>query len=210
MISLLTQTIDFIDLKTQYLRFKPDIRDAIDRVLEHGRFIMGPEVTELENTLAAYVGSRHAITVASGTDSLEIALRALEIGPGDEVITVPSLGSARRKSLPKSVPTPCSWISTHWISTSLLIRSNRRSRPLRKRSCRSACSGRCQITMPSTRSQKSTASPVIEDAAQSFGATRHGVKSCNAARGAGASFPAKPLGCYGEGGALYERRRSSQ
>ena len=81
--------MDFIDLKTQYLKFKPAIHEAIDRVLEHGRFIMGPEVEALENALADYVGCRHAITVASGTDSLEIALRALEIGPGDEVITVP-------------------------------------------------------------------------------------------------------------------------
>ena len=81
--------MDFIDLKTQYLKFKPSIHEAIDRVLEHGRFIMGPEIDALESTLAAYVGCGHAITVASGTDSLEIALRALEIGPGDEVITVP-------------------------------------------------------------------------------------------------------------------------
>ena len=81
--------MDFIDLKSQYQKYKAAIDERIHRVLDHGQFIHGPEVAELESALGAYVGCKHAITVASGTDSLEIALRALEIGPGDEVI-VPS------------------------------------------------------------------------------------------------------------------------
>src|ERR1041385_539777 len=81
--------MEFIDLKEQYRRYKREIDDRIDRVLAHGQFIMGPEIAELEKTLATYVGTRHCITAASGTDTLEIALRALDIGPGDEVVTVP-------------------------------------------------------------------------------------------------------------------------
>jgi len=81
--------MEFIDLKEQYRRYKDAIDQRIHAVLQHGHFILGPEVAELEALLAGYVGVKHCITVASGTDSLEIALRALGIGPGDEVITVP-------------------------------------------------------------------------------------------------------------------------
>ena len=81
--------MQFIDLKTQYERHRAEIDGRMHRVLEHGQFIMGPEIAELESALARFVGAKHAITVASGTDSLEIALRALGIGPGHEVITVP-------------------------------------------------------------------------------------------------------------------------
>src|SRR5215470_17480421 len=84
-----TEPMEFIDLKTQYRRLRAEIDQRLGRVLEHGHFIMGPEVPELEQTLAGYVGVSSCISVASGTVSLEIALRALGIGPGDEVITVP-------------------------------------------------------------------------------------------------------------------------
>src|SRR5690242_19382638 len=81
--------MEFIDLKEQYRRYKLDTDERMRRVLDHGHFIMGPEIAELEEKLAAYVGVKYCLTVASGTASLEIALRALGIGPGDEVITVP-------------------------------------------------------------------------------------------------------------------------
>ena len=81
--------MQFIDLKQQYRKYQPEIDERIRRVLDHGNFIMGSEISELEKSLADYVGVPHAITCASGTDSLEIALRAIGIGPGDEVITVP-------------------------------------------------------------------------------------------------------------------------
>lgn len=74
--------MQFIDLKQQYLNYQPEIDAGIRKVLEHGNFILGPEIAELEKALADYVGVPHAITCASGTDSLEIALRALGIGPG--------------------------------------------------------------------------------------------------------------------------------
>ena len=79
--------MDFIDLKSQYLRLKADIDAGIQRVLNHGQYILGPEVSELEQKLAAYTGAKHCITVANGTDALQIAQMALGIGPGDEVIT---------------------------------------------------------------------------------------------------------------------------
>ena len=81
--------MQFIDLQKQYRLYQSEIDDRIRKVLTHGQFILGPEIAELESLLAAYVGARHCVAVASGTDSLEIALRALKIGPGDEVITVP-------------------------------------------------------------------------------------------------------------------------
>ena len=82
--------MDFIDLKTQYRRLKPSVDARIARVLEHGQYVMGPEVVGTRATRwPRYVGARHCIAVASGTDTLLIALMALGIGPGDEVITVP-------------------------------------------------------------------------------------------------------------------------
>ena len=82
-------SIPFIDLKAQYQALQPQIQERMNRVLEHGQYILGPEVTELEEKLADFVGVQHCLGVASGTDALQIALMALEIGPGDEVITVP-------------------------------------------------------------------------------------------------------------------------
>ena len=82
-------SIPFIDLKSQYAALKPQIQQRIDQVLEHGQYIMGPEVRELEQRLEAYTGARHCITVASGTEALLISLMALGIKPGDEVITTP-------------------------------------------------------------------------------------------------------------------------
>src|SRR5262249_16778709 len=81
--------MEFIDLKQQYRRYMNEVNERMQRVLDHGQFIMGPEIAELERILSSYVGVKHCLTVASGTDSLEIALRALGIGPGDEVITIP-------------------------------------------------------------------------------------------------------------------------
>ena len=79
--------MEFIDLKSQYQRLKKDIDAGIQRVLDHGQYILGPEVAELEEKLAVYVGAKYCITVANGTDALQIAQMALGISPGDEVIT---------------------------------------------------------------------------------------------------------------------------
>ncbi len=196
--------MDFIDLKAQYKKFEPAIRDRIDRVLDHGRFIMGPEIEELESVLAEFIGCRHAITVASGTDSLEIALRALEIGPGDEVVTV-----------------PFTWISTAEVvlqvgAKPVFVDIDPLDFNIAVDRIESAITPRTKALMPVSlfgqmpdydainAIAEKHGIPVIEDAAQSFGATRHGRKSCGVTTIASTSFyPAKPLGCYGEGGALF-------
>ncbi len=196
--------MDFIDLKTQYLKFKPSIHEAIDRVLEHGRFIMGPEIDALESTLAAYVGCGHAITVASGTDSLEIALRALEIGPGDEVITVPFTWISTAEVIAQVGAKPV-FVDIDPLDFNIAVEQIEAAiTPATKALLPVSLFGQ----MPDYEAINAIAAKhgltVIEDAAQSFGATRHGVRSCNATQIASTSFyPAKPLGCYGEGGALF-------
>lgn len=196
--------MDFIDLKTQYKTFEPAIRERIDRVLEHGRFIMGPEIEELETALGQYVGAKHAITVASGTDSLEIALRALDIGPGDEVLTVPFTWISTAEVILQVGAKPV-FVDIDPLDFNIAVdRIESAITPRTKAllpvslfgqmpdyDAINAIAAKCGIT-------------VIEDAAQSFGATRHGRKSCGVTTIASTSFyPAKPLGCYGEGGALF-------
>lgn len=173
-------------------------------VLEHGQFIMGPEIEELERELAQFVGVRHAISVASGTDSLEIALRALNIGPGDEVIT-----------------TPFTWISSCEViglvgATPVFVDINSDSFNIEAAAIEAAITHRTKAIMPvslfgqmpdydaiNAIAAKRNIT-VIEDGAQSFGATRNGKKSCGVTTIASTSFfPAKPLGCYGDGGALF-------
>ena len=196
--------MDFIDLKAQYKKFEPSIRDRIDRVLEHGRFIMGPEVEELEAVLGEYVGSRHAITVASGTDSLEIALRALEIGPGDEVVTVPFTWISTAEVILQVGAKPV-FVDIDPLDFNIAV--DRIESPITPRT-KALLPVSLFGQMPDYDAINAIAEkhgiPVIEDAAQSFGATRHGRKSCGVTTIASTSFyPAKPLGCYGEGGALF-------
>lgn len=196
--------MEFIDLKSQYLKYKTDINKRLQTVLEHGKYIMGPEVYELEETLANYVGVKHCITVSSGTHSLEIALRALDIGPGDEVITV-----------------PFSWISSAEVimlvgGTPVFVDIEYKTFNLDTERLEEAITEKTKAIipvslfgqMPDLESINKIAEKyniaVIEDAAQSFGATRNGLKSCGASLiGSTSFFPAKPLGCYGDGGALF-------
>ena len=98
--------MQFIDLKTQYLRLKDEIDARIHQVLDHGQFIMGPEIGEVERALASYLNVAHCISVASGTVSLEIALRALDIGGGDEVVTVPFTWISSAEVIPLVGATP--------------------------------------------------------------------------------------------------------
>src|ERR1051325_7117354 len=196
--------MEFIDLKRQYNVYKNDIDARMRAVLDHGQFIMGPEIAELERKLAEYVGVKHCITVASGTVSLEIALRALEIGPGDEVITVPFtwISTAEVIGLVGATPVfvdiePLTYnIDVDQIEAAITPRT-RAIIPvnlfgqLPDYSRINAIAARHNIT-------------VIEDAAQSFGAKQNGKRSCAVSRiGSTSFFPAKPLGCYGDGGALF-------
>lgn len=196
--------MQFIDLKTQYENYKPEIDARMKTVLEHGQYIMGPEIGELEETLADFVGVKHCITVSSGTHSLEIALRALDIGPGDEVITV-----------------PFSWISSAEViplvgATPVFVDIEADSFNMDPNLLEAAITGNTKAIIPvSLFGQMANLEeiqkiadkhgiPVIEDAAQSFGASRNGKMSCGTSLiGSTSFFPAKPLGCYGDGGALF-------
>jgi len=196
--------MEFIDLKTQYATYKPRIDAAIQRVLEHGKFIMGPEVEQLESALSSYVGCKHAITVASGTDSLEIALRALDIGVGDEVITVPFtwISSAEAIALTGAKPV---FVDIDPLDFNMDVRLLEKAVTPRTKAIMPVCLfGQMPDFEAINRIAKKHDLAVIEDAAQSFGATQHGSKSCAVSTiGSTSFFPAKPLGCYGDGGALF-------
>jgi len=196
--------MDFIDLKTQYQRLKVDIDAGIQRVLDHGQYILGPEVAELEEKLASYTGAKHCITVANGTDALQIAQMALGIGPGDEVIT-PSfnyIATAETAALLRAKPVYVDIDPrTYNLDPALLEAA---ITPRTKAIVPVSLYGQCADFDAINAIAAKHGIPVIEDAAQSFGATYKGRKSCNLSTIACASFfPSKPLGCYGDGGAIF-------
>jgi UDP-2-acetamido-2-deoxy-ribo-hexuluronate aminotransferase len=197
--------MDFIDLRSQYQALRTTIDARIARVLEHGQYIMGPELGELETQLAGFTGSKHCIAVASGTEALLIALMALNIGPGDEVIT-----------------TPFSFVATIEVivlvgATPVLVDVEPDTANIDPKRLEAAITGRTRAILPvslygqpadmddiNTIATKHGNIPVIEDAAQSFGATYRKRRSCNlSAIGCTSFFPSKPLGCYGDGGAIF-------
>ena len=196
--------MQFIDLQEQYRRYQPQIDARMRAVMDHGHFIMGPEIAECEQALAAYVGVKHAITVASGTDSLEIALRAWGIGPGDEAITVPFtwISSAEAIGLvgAKPVFVDIDPLDFNMDAVKLEAAITSRTKAIMPVSLFGQMPDFAEI---STIAEKHGL-PVLEDAAQSFGAAQHGRKSCAVSTAGSTSFfPAKPLGCYGDGGALF-------
>jgi UDP-2-acetamido-2-deoxy-ribo-hexuluronate aminotransferase len=172
--------------------------------LDHGTFIMGPEIAELEAALADYVGVKHCLTVASGTDSLEIALRALDIGPGDEVITVPFTWISSAEVILLVGATPV-FVDIDPIDYNIDVDLIEQAiTPRTKAIIPVSLFGQ----MPDYRRINDIAAghgiTVIEDAAQSFGATQGGARSCGVTKISSTSFfPAKPLGCFGDGGALF-------
>ena len=196
--------MEFIDLKSQYQRLKLDIDANIQRVLEHGQYILGPEVAELEEKLAAYTGARHCISVANGTDALQIALMALGIGPGDEVITpgFTYIATAETVALLRAKPVYVD-IDAHTYNldpTLLEAAITSRTKAIIPVSLYGQCADYDAINAVAAKHGL----PVIEDAAQSFGASYKGRKSCNLTTIACTSFfPSKPLGCYGDGGAIF-------
>jgi len=196
--------MEFIDLKTQYQRLKADIDAGIQRVLDHGQYILGPEVAELEERLAAYTGSKYCITVANGTDALQIAQMALGIGPGDEVITpgFTYIATAETVALLRAKPVYVDIDPrTYNLDPALLEAA---ITPRTKAIVPVSLYGQCADFDAINAIAAKHGIPVIEDAAQSFGATYKGRKSCNLSAIACASFfPSKPLGCYGDGGAIF-------
>jgi UDP-2-acetamido-2-deoxy-ribo-hexuluronate aminotransferase len=196
--------MQFTDLKAQYAALKPAIDAGIQRVLDHGQYILGPEVGELESTLAAFTGAKHGITVASGTEALLIALMALDIGPGDEVITTPFSFAATAEVVALIGATPV-FVDiepdTGNLDANLIeARITPRTRALMPVSLYGQCADMDAINAIAARHGL----PVIEDGAQSFGAQFQGVRSGSLSTlGCTSFFPSKPLGCYGDGGAIF-------
>jgi UDP-2-acetamido-2-deoxy-ribo-hexuluronate aminotransferase len=197
--------LDFIDLKSQYTALREPINARIQRVLDHGQFIMGPEVKELEDRLAAYTGAAHCITVASGTEALLIALMAIGLEPGDEVVTTPFTFAATAEMIVLAGGRP------------VFVDIDPGSCNIDPRRIEAAITPRTKAIMPvslygqvcdmdeiNAIAARHGNLPVIEDAAQSFGASYKARKSCNLSTfGCTSFFPSKPLGCYGDGGAIF-------
>ncbi|MEZ4873233.1 MAG: DegT/DnrJ/EryC1/StrS family aminotransferase [Bdellovibrionales bacterium] len=196
--------VPFIDLKTQYQALKENIDRAVHTVLDHGFFVNGPEVQQCEEDLAQFTGSKYAVACASGTDALVMALMALEIGPGDEVITTPFSFVATAEAIVLVGATP------------VLVDIDPKTYNLDPELIEGAITKKTKAIMPvslyglmadlssiNTIANKHGLA-VIEDAAQSFGAKMPGLNSCAATTISCTSFfPAKPLGCYGDGGAVF-------
>jgi len=196
--------MQFIDLKSQYAALKDRIDARMQRVLDHGQYIMGPEVAELEAALAAYTDAKHCITVASGTEALLISLMALGLKPGDEVVTTPFTFAATAETIvllggkPVYVdiePDTCN-IDASLIEAAITP-ATRAIMPV-------SLYGQVADMAPINAIAARHGLAVIEDAAQSFGATYQGRQSCNLSTlGCTSFFPSKPLGCYGDGGAIF-------
>ncbi|QSR36021.1 aminotransferase DegT [Marinobacterium iners] len=196
--------MQFIDLAAQQARIKDKIDANIQKVLAHGQYILGPEVTELEEKLAAFTGAQYCITCANGTDALQIAQMALGIGPGDEVITpgFTYIATAETVALLGAKPVYVDVCpNTYNLNpTKLEAAITPRTKAIIPVSLYGQCADFDAINSIASKH----GIPVIEDAAQSFGASYKGKKSCNLTTIACTSFfPSKPLGCYGDGGAIF-------
>src|SRR5690348_2634700 len=196
--------MEFTDLKAQYRALKKDIDARIQRVLDHGQYILGPEVRELEEKLAAWTGAKHCITVASGTEALLIALMALDLKPGDEVITTPFTFAATAEMIvllgAKPVFVDIEEDTANIDASKIAAAVTPRTRAIMPVSLYGQPADMDEINAIAARHRI----PVIEDAAQSFGATYKGRRSCNLSTiGCTSFFPSKPLGCYGDGGACF-------
>jgi UDP-2-acetamido-2-deoxy-ribo-hexuluronate aminotransferase len=192
-------------MKAQYQALQSQIQARINTVLEHGQYIMGPEVRELEQRLEAYTGAKYCITVASGTEALLISLMALGIGPGDEVITTPFTFVATAEVIVLLGATPV-FVDVEPDTCNINVRLieaaiTSKTRAIMPVSLYGQPADMDEINAIAARHGNI---PVIEDAAQSFGAEYKGRKSCNLSSiGCTSFFPSKPLGCYGDGGAIF-------
>jgi len=197
-------SIPFIDLKSQYARIKSEVDAGIAAVLDHGQYIMGPEIGKLEEALADYVGVKHCIGASSGTDTLLIAMMACGIGAGDEVITSPFTFIATGEMIALIGGKP------------VFVDVDPRTYNIDPAKVEAAITPRTKAIMPVSLygqcAEMDTLNAiadkhglvVIEDAAQSFGATYKGHRSCGLSHiGSTSFFPSKPLGAYGDGGALF-------
>lgn len=196
--------MNFIDLQAQYRELKVEIDAGIAGVLAHGQFILGPEVAALEEKLAAFVGARHCISCANGTDALQIVQMAYGVGPGDEVITpgFTYIATAETVALlgAKPVYVDVDPVTYNLDPAGLEAAITSRTKAI----IPVALYGQCADMDAINEIARRHGIPVIEDAAQSFGATYKGRMSCNLSEVSCTSFfPSKPLGCYGDGGAIF-------
>lgn len=210
----LAKKIEFIDLKAQQKRIYPALMARIERVLAHGQYIMGPEVAEAEARLAAYVGVRHAITCASGTDALLMVLLAKGVGPGDAILTTPFtfIATAEVIRLAGATPVFVDIDPRTFNLDPLALEKTLSAWESHPRTARLRPRGIIPVDLfgqPAdydriNRLARDHGLFVLEDAAQSFGATCQGRRAGSLAEVAATSFfPAKPLGCYGDGGAIF-------
>lgn len=196
--------MQFIDLSHQYRAIQEELHSRFADILTHSRFIMGAEVREIEKVLAEYVGTRHAIACASGTDGLQIACMALGLRPGDEVITTPFTFFATAEVLillglkPVFVDIDPGTYHMDAVKAEAAITTNTKAiLPV-------SLYGQCVDMDAINAIGNKYAIPVIEDAAQSFGAIYKGKRSCGLSTiGVTSFFPSKPLGCYGDGGMMF-------
>ena len=196
--------MQFINLVAQQDRIKNKLNANIQKVLAHGQYILGPEVHELEEKLSEYTGAKYCITCANGTDALQIAQMAFDIGPGDEVITPGFTYIATAETVAVLGAKPI-YVDINPRTYNLDVEQleaaiNPRTKAIIAVSLYGQCADFDAINAIAAKYNI----PVIEDAAQSFGASYKGKKSCNLTTVACTSFfPSKPLGCYGDGGAIF-------
>jgi UDP-2-acetamido-2-deoxy-ribo-hexuluronate aminotransferase len=197
--------MEFIDLKKQQSSIKSYLDERISDVLFHGKYIMGPEVYELEEKLQKYTGSKNVVTVSSGTDALLISLMALGIKNGDEVITTP-FSFASTAEVIKLVGAKPVFVDVSLETANInekLIQAaiSKNTKAIIAVSLFGQTADFDYINKVAENYKNIT---VIEDGAQSFGATYKGKKSGNLSKiGCTSFFPSKPLGCYGDGGAIF-------
>lgn len=196
--------MQFIDLAAQQARIKDKIDANIQAVLAHGKYILGPEVNELEEKLAAYTGAKYCISVANGTDALQIAQMALGIGFGDEVI-VPGFSYIATAETPAVLGAKPVYVDIDPVTFNIdPSKIEAAITPKTKAIIAVSLYGQCADFDAINAIAEKHNLAVIEDGAQSFGATYKGQKSCNLSTiGCTSFFPSKPLGCYGDGGAVF-------
>ena len=196
--------IPFFDLAAQQAVIKRQIDENIGKVLAHGKYILGPEVAELEERLCEYTGAKYCITCAYGTDALQIALMAVGVGPGDEVITpaFSYIATAEATALLGATPIyvdvdPVTFNINPSLIEDKITQKTKAIIPV-------SLYGQPADFKEINNIARKHNLVVIEDGAQSFGAEQLGQKSCNLSDiGCTSFFPTKPLGCYGDGGAIF-------
>ena len=202
--------VPFVDLKAQYARLKPQIAEAIQEVLDDGRYVLGPAVTRLESELAEYCGVRHAISCSSGTDAIFMPLLAYQIGKGDAVFVPSFTFTATAEAIllagasPVFVDVEADSFNIDLADLAQKVSETRAEGKLTPR----AILGVDLFGLPADWDGLNDLAArenlhLISDAAQSFGGDYHGKRVGSLAPVSGTSFfPAKPLGCYGDGGAM--------